>query len=277
MINKRHKILITNDDGIFAPGIKTLWRALKQANIADLFIIAPAMERSGAGSSLTWDKPVLIQKADWEDETPAWSVDGTPADCVKMASRIILDSPPDFIVAGINAGSNAGRNVLHSGTVGAVIEGVFRGIPGVALSCENGLNPNFHVAEKYVKHIVEYLFANPLPSGCFLNVNFPESVNDVVKGFKLTRQGRGRWVEEPSLHFETKRGPTYWLGGKPEEIDEPSDCDMALLREGYMTAVPIHVHELTDHLELDKRKQYFEKYFAEKNGIQSLSINKAAG
>lgn len=258
---KKPKILLCNDDGIFAPGLRTLWEALHEADIADLAIIAPALERSGTGSSLTWERPLLIQKIEWEKDTPAWSVDGTPADCIKMASRIILTYKPDFIVSGINAGSNAGRNVLHSGTIGAVIEGILRGIPGMALSCESGEKPNFHVAKKYVRKLVEYLLEHPLQAGCFLNVNFPQSVDDSVKGFKLTRQGKGRWVEEPILHFETKRGPTYWLGGKPEEQDEQPDCDIALLRQGYMTAVPIHVHELTDREELSRRKENFEEFF----------------
>ncbi len=258
----RPKIILTNDDGINAPGIHSLWKALHEADFADLYIIAPSTERSGTGVSITWDRPMLIRKIDWEKNTPAWSVDGTPADCIKMGARIILDIQPDLILSGINAGSNAGRNVLHSGTIGAVIEGILRGIPGMALSCENGRHPNYHVAEKYVVSLVEYLFANPLLPGCFLNVNFPEAAKDRVKGFRLTRQGKGRWAEDPYLHIETEHGPTYWLGGKPEELTEDENCDIALLREGYMTAVPIHVHELTDRKELTERQKTFEDFFS---------------
>lgn len=258
---KKPKILITNDDGLQAPGIYNLWNALHKAEIADLYLIAPATERSGTGVSITWDKPILIQQVEWPENTPAWSVDGTPADCVKMGTRVILNFTPDFIVSGINAGSNAGRNVLHSGTVGAVIEGIFRGIPGIAFSCENGEEPNFHVAEKYVASIVRYVMENPLPVGSFLNVNFPQSAKDTVKGFKLTRQGKGRWSEDPYLHIETVSGPSYWLGGKPEELTEEEDCDIVFLRQGYMTAVPIHVHELTEQSELKKRQKEFESYF----------------
>ncbi|MFC2049541.1 5'/3'-nucleotidase SurE, partial [Chlamydiota bacterium] len=154
---KRPKIILTNDDGIQAPGIKALWSVLHKADFADLAIIAPSTEKSGTGVSITWDKPLLIQEIKWPDHTPAWSVGGTPADCIKMAERVILDYKPDFIVSGINAGSNAGRNVLHSGTVGACIEGAFRGIPGIAFSCENGDSPNYHVAQKYVVELVHYL------------------------------------------------------------------------------------------------------------------------
>lgn len=256
---KRLKILLSNDDGIHAPGLKCLWNALNQADFADLIIVAPAAERSGMGVAITWDRPLQIQRVDWDAGCPAWSVDGNPADCIKLASSVLLDSPPDFIVSGVNAGSNAGRNVLHSGTVGAVIEGVFRGIPGIAFSCENGQTPNYHVAEKYIATIVKYVWENPLPHGCLLNVNFPHAAKDDVKGFRLTRQGKGRWSEDPSLHLETDSGKSYWLGGKPEEHPEENDCDITLLKEGFLTAVPIHVHELTDLNELKKRRSHFEQ------------------
>lgn len=260
-MKKRPRILLSNDDGVFAPGLKSLWKCLKQADIADLCVIAPSSEKSGSGVAITWDRPMQIRKIEWENAESVWSVDGTPADCIKLGTRVILESPPDFIVSGINAGSNAGRNVLHSGTVGAVIEGLFRGIPGIAFSCENGEKPNFHVAEKYIPSLVEYVMRHPLPSGCFLNVNFPHAIKDSVKGFRLTRQGKGRWSEDPSLHLETDTGPSYWLGGKPEELTEDEDCDISLLRQGFLTAVPIHVHELTDQEELRKRRQGFEQFF----------------
>lgn len=261
MKKSRPKILLCNDDGIRARGIRHLWKVLAEADFADLLIIAPAAERSGAGVSITWDRPMLIQKIQWENNTPAWSVEGSPADCIKMGINVILESPPDLILSGINAGSNAGRNVLHSGTVGAVIEGVLRNIPGVALSCENGQEPNFEVAEKYVVSIAKYILEHPLESGSFLNVNFPQCIKDEVKGFRLTRQGKGRWAEDPTLHLETDHGSSYWLGGKPEELTEDEDCDIALLREGYMTAVPIHVYDLTNSREIHRRKEKFEHFF----------------
>lgn len=266
MQKKRPKILLCNDDGISAIGLQYLWKALSKADFADLSIVAPAAERSGAGVSLTWGKPVLIKKFDWPENTLAWSVDGTPADCIKMATRVILrETPPDLIVSGINAGSNAGRNVLHSGTIGAVIEGILCNIPGIAFSCENGQTPNYHVAEKYIAMIVDYILKNPLESGCFLNVNFPQCEDNIVKGFQLTRQGRGRWCEDPSLHLETEQGISYWLGGKPEECEEEEDCDISFLRKGYMTAVPIHAHELTCFKELRNRKENFEQFCTQNN------------
>lgn len=261
-MHQRPKILLCNDDGIQAPGLKSLWKALFEADIADIFIIAPATEKSGAGASITWDKPLEVCKFNWPENTPAWSISGSPADCIKIGTRMVLDFQPDFILSGINAGSNAGRNVLHSGTVGAVIEGIFRGIPGIAFSCENGSNPNFHVAEKCIIPIFEYVRKYPLPRGSFLNVNVPHAAKDTVKGFRLTRQGKGRWSEDPFLHLETELSRSYWLGGKPDELVEPEDCDIALLREGYLTAVPIFVNDLTEYSELEKRKKDFDSLFA---------------
>lgn len=265
-MKKTPKILLTNDDGILAPGLKHLWECLHEEGFNDLIVVAPSLERSGTGVSITWDKPILIKKFPWANQASAWSVEGTPADCVKMAIRIIMESPPDLILSGINAGSNAGRNVLHSGTIGAVIEGVLRNIPGIAFSCENGDNPNYHVAKKYIGSIVNFILEHPLENGSFLNVNFPQAVEDLVRGFKFTRQGKGRWAEDPALHVETEQDRSFWLGGKPEELDEEPDCDISFLRKGYLTAVPIHVHELTSKKELERRKDIFEEFLIKKNG-----------
>jgi len=256
MTQKRPFLLLSNDDGIDAPGLKALEKSLREADLFDLAVIAPAREQSGTGVSITWDRPILIKQL----AEQSWSIDGTPADCIKMGMSVILDRKPDLIVSGINAGSNAGRNVLHSGTIGAVIEGVLRGISGIALSCEDGKNPNFHVAQKYVVALIQYLLERPMAFGTFLNVNFPQCQNNHVKGIRLTKQGQGRWGEDPSLHMHTEHGPTYWLGGKPEEIVEDRDCDIYLLKQGYLTAVPIHIHELTDQRELRENKLIFEEF-----------------
>lgn len=253
----RPVILISNDDGIHAPGIRALWAALHKADLWDLILVAPSTERSGAGVSITCDRPIHIQSVEWPDQTAAWSVDGTPADCVKLGERIILQKKPDLVVSGINAGSNAGRNVLHSGTVGAVIEAAFRGIPGVAFSCENNSNPNFDAAQEFVAPIVQYVLAHPLPSGVILNVNIP-GVNDIL-GVRWTNQGKGRWIETPYLHLNTRSGPTYFLGGMPEERDD-EEGDVAWMRKGYVAAVPIYVNDLTHEASME-RCESFEDFY----------------
>ncbi|MFZ0565055.1 MAG: 5'/3'-nucleotidase SurE [Chlamydiales bacterium] len=263
MSSKRPKILITNDDGIYAPGIKHLWTSLHEVDIGDLSIIAPLTERSGTGLSITSDRPLLVQNIKWPEKTPAWSVDGTPADCVKMGMQVILNHKPDFIFSGINAGSNAGRNVLYSGTIGAVIEGVLNGIPGIAFSCENIKSPNYTLAIKYIAPLLHYLMKYPLPKGCLLNVNFPHNVKDKVKGFRLARQGKGRWAENPQLHLKVEEGLIYWLGNRAEELVEEEDSDVELLKQGYITVVPLHVEELTIKDEIHIRKSDFQKFFCD--------------
>lgn len=255
-MTKKPRILITNDDGIEAPGIKHLWNALVDA--CDVSIVAPSSEKSGAGLGITLRDPLHVQKVAWDKKTPAWKVTGTPADCVRMGLSVILEHKPDLIVSGINRGSNSGRNVLYSGTVGGAIEGVLRNVPGIAFSCEDFDNPDYALAEKYVLSLVNYMLAHPLPRGTLMNVNFPTSSE--IKGLKMASQGRGFWVESPDQRMHPEGRPYYWLGGKWHHQDEHEDSDVALLKQGYITAVPIHVDQLTDHGTLQARKESFENF-----------------
>ncbi|NNM44346.1 MAG: 5'/3'-nucleotidase SurE [Chlamydiae bacterium] len=252
------RILLINDDGIEAEGLKHLWQALNP--FADVTIVAPWTERSGAGVGITLQTHLEIEPVAWEKNTPAWRVSGTPADCVKMSLAKILPSPPDLIVSGINRGSNSGKNVFYSGTIGGVIEGVLRNIPGIAFSCEDFETPNFHIAEKYIQPIVEHILEHPLPKGTLLNVNFPTHLGD-IKGFKMARQGKGYWLEDLEEKSHTDGKTHYWLGGMWLHQNEHEESDVHYLKQGYMTAVPIHVEELTDHDVIEKRKTSFENLF----------------
>jgi 5'-nucleotidase len=253
---KKPRILITNDDGIHAPGIHHLWEAL--AHVADLFIVAPATEQSGVGLGITVRNPLHIETVAWAKNTPAWKVSGTPADCVRMAMSV-LGQKPDLIVSGINKGSNAGRTALYSGTVGGVIDGVLRGIPGIAFSCVEFHQPNYARTQKFIWPIVRYQLEHPLPAGSFLNVNFPDHL-DEIKGVKLARQGSGYWIEDPKQGIHPEGNPYYWQGGKWHHCDEHTDSDVHLINEGYAAAVPIQVSELTNHAILSERKTAFEDY-----------------
>ena len=256
MSSKPH-ILLCNDDGIHAPGLYHLWRALR--TIADITIVAPSTEQSGKSVSNTFFHPLQIEKVRWEENTPAHAVNGTPADCIKMALSVILKSPPDLIVSGINAGSNAGRNVLYSGTVGAVIEGTMRGVKGVAVSCLNFDTPRFEVAEKYIALVIQYVLKTPFPKGTFLNVNFPDA--EEIEGFKFARQGNSYCLEDPDTRTHPTGRTYYWLGGKHVTLEEHQDSDIKLLSQGYMTAVPIHIADLTDKHLLASHRDSFEKLF----------------
>lgn len=258
-MTNRPKILVVNDDGIDAPGLYHLWKGLK--DYADLTIVAPHTERSGAGLSHTLTKPLHIRPVRWEEDASAWSVSGTPADCVKIALHEILKEKPDLIVSGINRGSNAGRTVLHSGTVGAVIEGTIRNVPGIAFSCFDFHESFYEQAEKYIYPVVKHFLEQPLPSGTLINVNFPKRIHQKLKGFKMARQGKSHWIDNPDRRKHPEGSTYFWLGGKWNECDEHEESDVALLEQGYMTAVPIHVNEMTDLDLLGKHKNTFEDLF----------------
>jgi 5'-nucleotidase len=266
-MKKRPFLLITNDDGIHSPGIKHLWEAV--TDHAETAIIAPVTEKSGCGLSITWAKPLRVHPVAWEKNTSCWSVSGTPADCVKMGLNVFLDKPPQMILSGINRGSNAGKTVLYSGTVGGVIEGVLKGIPGIAFSFCDFDPPPLSVTKKYIFPLVQHLLEHPLPLGTFLNVNFPLGAKDGVKGFKLASQGNSYWAESPEKRLHPEGIPYYWLGGKWKEAQEDTTSDVALLDEGYITAVPIQIAQLTDHAVFQSRKDLIEKVF-EGTNLDSL-------
>lgn len=259
-MKSRPNILITNDDGINALGIRHLWNSLK--DIANITIIAPSEEQSGVGLGITIRNPLRIEKVDGFGNTAAWKVSGTPADCVKMALSVILDSAPNLIVSGINRGTNAGRNLLYSGTVAGVIEGVMHDIPGIAFSCTDYFNTNYVEAENYIPGILRHVLECPLSKGTLLNVNFPVSNAAGIQGVRMTRQGKEFLVENPDKRQHPAEGHEYyWLGTKWATFEEEEDSDIMWLRKGYVAAVPVHVHELTDHQHLNTHKAHLAQIF----------------
>lgn len=245
-------ILITNDDGIQANGIKHLWHAAR--HFADLAIVAPHTEKSGCGLGITWTKPLNIREYAWEDNTPAWSINGTPADCVKMAISVLLKRKPDLIISGVNRGSNAGRTVLYSGTVGGVIEGVLRNIPGIAFSFSDSEYPPLGSVQAPITALIHHFLENPLPAGSFINANFPIHCEKGIKGIRMASQGRGYFLEQPDKRLHPEGSPYYWLGGVWSSQEEASDSDVLLLEKGYLTAVPIYVGDLTNRELLQKHE-----------------------
>ena len=241
-------ILLTNDDGVYAPGLKHLQKAL--SSFADLVVVAPASEQSAVSLSITVRHPLRIEELQWPtSDAKIWSVNGTPADCVKLALSVILPRMPDLIVSGINRGSNAGRNVLYSGTVAAVIEGIMHNIPGIAFSVSDYFNPVYEAVESYIPKLIAYTLAHPLPVGTFLNVNFPKEMEKGIKGIRFAKQGKEYWAENPEVREHPAEGHDYyWLGAKLAEFEEQEDSDIVLLKQGYVTAVPIQIYDLTHHV-----------------------------
>lgn len=254
------RILVTNDDGVHAPGIKHLWNALKPH--ADLTVVAPSFEQSSVALSITIRNPLQIENVEWAhtDTDCIWSVSGTPADCVKLALHAILKCRPDLVVSGINRGTNSGRNVLYSGTIAAAIESVFQGIPAIAFSCPDYEDPDYLNAARHIPLIVKHVIDHPLPSGTLLNVNFPEKGLGAIKGFKMTRQGKQYWGENPNKRIHPSEGHSYyWLGSKIKVGEEDEDSDISWLKRGYVTAVPVHVGNLTDYSHLETTREHFDK------------------
>ncbi len=260
-MTKRPFILVTNDDGVYAPGIKHLWKSV--ADFADVMVVAPANEQSAVSLSITIRHPLRIEKVDWPfTDAKVWSVTGTPADCVKLALSVILPTAPTLVVSGINRGNNAGRNVLYSGTVAGIIEGVMHDIPGIAFSVADYFNPTYEEVENYIPQIIRYILEHPLPAGSFLNVNFPKNMKERgVRGIRFTRQGKEYWAEDPEQRRHPAEGsPYYWLGSKLAQFEEEPNSDIAWLREGFATAVPIHISDLTDDGYLRHSQQSFDHF-----------------
>jgi 5'-nucleotidase len=258
---KKPTILITNDDGIQAPGLKHLWRSVK--DFCNIVIVAPAVEQSGVGLSVTLHSPLHATQFSWEDpNTEAWQITGTPADCVRMALRMLLPSPPDMVLSGINRGTNAGRNILYSGTVGGVIDAAFRGVPGIAFSCEDKQDPNFESFEDQVFPLVKYLLNNPLPSHNFLNVSFPSNHKKEHKGYRLAKQGMSHCIDRLVKRTHPEGKEYYWMGCDIKKYEEDEESDIRLLEEGYITAVPVQVGELTNHDVFHQRKSIFQNHLA---------------
>lgn len=267
-------ILITNDDGIHAPGIHHLYNAIKDHT--DCVISAPFVEKSGAGLSTTLTKPLQIHTIPWdiEKDIKAYRINGTPSDCVKLALKVILKKKPDMIISGINLGCNAGRTVLYSGTIGAVIEGTHKKIPGIAFSITDIRDPDFSQTEKYIFPIIEYILKNPLDKGCFLNVNFPSSKKfPSFKGIKMASQGASYWKENPSKRLHPEGHHYYWMGTKWHEEKEEENSDIYYLNNGYIAAVPIQIAKLSCERQISKHKENFENFLSHFTNEKPLVIN----
>lgn len=244
-MHKKPLILVTNDDGITAPGIRTLVNVMR--NIGDVVVVAPDSPQSGMGHAITVND-TLYCKHEHIDDGPQkeYSTSGTPADCVKLAIHELLDRKPDLCVSGINHGSNSSINVIYSGTMSAAIEAGIEGIPAIGFSLSNyRWDANFKPLETYVELITKKVLEEGIPKGMILNVNFPEVEGD-FKSIKICRQAKGNWQEE----FDKRKSPQgrdyYWLAGKFVNLDSGKDTDEWALENGHISIVPIQF-DLTAH------------------------------
>lgn len=247
MSSEKPLILITNDDGIHAPGIRFLIEIMN--SFGDVIVVAPDAPQSGMGHAITindtlYCEPIAIEKDALQKE---YSCSGTPADCVKIAVNEILKRKPDLCVSGINHGSNSSINVIYSGTMSAAVEAGTQGIPSIGFSLlDYSLEANFEPSRKYIEKIVDECLQNGLPNGVVLNVNIPKLPKKEIKGIKVCRQAKGHWSEE----FDKRTNPLgrdyYWLTGKFINEDEGTDTDEWSLDNGYVSVVPVQF-DLTAH------------------------------
>lgn len=244
MKKDRPTILIVNDDGITAPGIKALMETM--AEIGHVVVVAPDSPQSGMGHAITIGKPLRLDKVELYDGFETYSCSGTPVDCVKLAVNLIFKGKkPDLCVSGINHGLNNSINVLYSGTMSAAVEGAIEGIPSIGYSLDDfTLQANFSHALKYVKEIALQVLANGLPTATLLNVNFPNTHD--LKGIKICRQARAKWAEEFDERMDPHKRPYYWLTGVFQLDDQGEDTDVWALDHGYVSVVPVQF-DMTAH------------------------------
>ena len=238
------RILLSNDDGYQAPGLRVLYDALTP--LAEVTVVAPERNRSGASNSLTLDYPIRAEQA----ENGFMRVDGTPTDCVHLAITGLLDQEPDMVIAGINAGANLGDDVLYSGTVAAATEGRFLGLPAIALSINSHAPAHYATGARVAAVLVARLEQSPLSPDSIINVNIPDLPFDELAGFRVTRLGH-RHKAEPVVRERDPRGRViYWVGPAGLEQDAGPGTDFHAVREGYVSITPLQV-DLTRHAALD--------------------------
>ena len=261
-MKKKPLILVSNDDGIDAPGLHTLVKSLRR--IARVAVVAPSIQQSAVGHAITVRTPLRAYKFHRNGTLFGYAVDGTPADCVKLGIRTLLKEKPALVVSGINDGLNTAVNVIYSGTVSAATEGTILGIPSISVSLEYTKKPNFETAAKVAITFAKFVLEYGLPEDTILNVNVPAIPASKIKGIKYTRQGRSRWDDEFYQRKDPKNKDYYWLAGKMHIFDRDDDVDQMALKAGFVSVTPIHF-DLTHY-------QYLEMMKVEWNGKLKLKL-----
>jgi len=238
------RILITNDDGIRAVGLRTLAESLQE--IAELILVAPERDLSAAGHAVTLHKPLRMKPAAIAAlEATVYASNGTPADCVVLGC-LALPQRPDLVVAGINRGANLGEEVLYSGTVSAAMEAALQGLPAFAISVASYSPPEYQTAADFARKLAQILPHIDLPDDCFLNVNVPPIPGEQIKGIELTRLGKRAYINKVEQREDLRGQTYYWLSGNPEETDSSEGTDIAAVAAGHISITPLHF-DLTNY------------------------------
>ena len=236
-------ILVTNDDGVMAPGIRALVEVADK--LGDAVVVAPDKPQSGMGHAITINATLRVNKMGKQNGTHFYSTSGTPVDCVKLAVHEILKRTPDLIVSGVNHGSNASTNVIYSGTMSAAIEGCMEGFPAIGFSLVNeSIDADFEASKVYAEQIMKVVLQNGLQKGVCLNVNIPNLSTREIEGIKVCRQADAKWSEKFDKRTDPGGKPYYWLTGAFENQDTGEDTDIHALQHNYVSVVPVQ-YDLT--------------------------------
>lgn len=252
---KRPLILVVNDDGVFAKGIRALAEVM--IDFGDVVLVAPDKPQSGMGHAVTLHDPIRLKKVLYEvPVSAAYSCSGTPVDAVKIAISRVLHRKPDLLVSGINHGANNSINVIYSGTMSAAIEGAVEDIPSIGFSLlDHSAEADFEASQDVVRKIVANALERGIPKGVCLNVNIPKGLKKDIHGIRVCTQARARWEEE----FEERTDPAgkkyYWMTGEFRNLDDRDDCDEVVLRNNFVSVVPVHF-DLTAYHTLPHFKQW---------------------
>jgi 5'-nucleotidase len=247
-------ILVTNDDGLFAPGIKALIEVVKR--IGTPIVVAPDSPQSGKGHAVSIHDPLRLNKVDTFGDVEAYECSGTPVDCVKLARNVILKGRKvDLCVSGINHGSNVAINILYSGTMSAAMEASLEGIDSIGFSLlDFSFEADFEPSKPYIQQIIEYTLANGLGTSRLLNVNIPKLPASEIKGVKVCRQANAGWKEDFLENRDPLDRPYYWMSGEFVNNDSGNDTDVWALENGYISIVPCQ-HDLTAYRAIDEIKE----------------------
>ncbi len=247
-MNRKPRILVTNDDGYHAEGIIALENALNE--IGDVYVVAPVSEMSGASHSLTLSRPLRIRQIDERH----WTVDGTPTDCVTLALNQILpqNEQPDLCASGINPGANMGDDATYSGTIAGALEATILGVPGLAFSLVVNRNPDFTESAKVAKVMTEKALKDGLPKGTLLNINIPKGV---PKGFRITKQGFKDARPVISEHIDPRGKPYYWIGEMRKGFHAEGETDFEAINDNYVSVTPMR-SDLTNHEVIKELKDW---------------------
>lgn len=247
-------ILLTNDDGINAPGIEALWQELSA--LGTVSVVAPASEKSASSQAITVHHPIRVDRHCLDNPgICAWRVDGTPTDCVKLAVEALLPEPPDVVVSGINQGPNLGTDVLYSGTVSAAIEAALFNIPAIAVSLDSWKSDAFLPAARFARRLVETVLKQQLPPNTLLNVNVPDLAEPDLKGVSITKLGVRLYENTFDQRTDPRGRSYYWMGGSVVDNENDPDSDITAVKQGKISVTPIHF-DLTNYRIMDMIKQW---------------------